>query len=241
MSSSTRSVQRVLRAGLRRLALLTVPALYGSGQVAFETGLHDALDELLGQLDQALAVPGEIVECGSYTCGSSVIIARHLRQRGQARTVYAYDSFAGFALSELAHERASGLTEELDSSFTGTSYHYVRLKLRRLGLAGAVVPVRGYFEQTLPAATGPVCFALIDCDLRDSVRYCAEQIWPRLSPGGRMVFDDYRSHNFRGARLGIEDFLGQHRDEIADHGLIRRLYYVYKAPSGRNSNGSAGN
>lgn len=222
-------IRRVVPRTVRREMILAFPSLYRTRWISYETNIGKAVDELLGQLDLTLDVAGDIAECGSAACGTSVIMAEHLRRRGIRKTIYAYDSFEGFDRSELARERGEGLTEEGDEAFTSSPLAYVNRKIRRLGYAGVVVPVKGYFQQTLPQSSGPVSFALIDCDLRDSVLYCAEQIWPRLSRGGRIVFDDYRSTNYRGARLGIDQFLAQHRDEITEHGLIRRLYYVYKA------------
>ena len=69
---------------------------------------------------------------------------------------------------------------------------------------------------------------LIDCDLKESIIHCAETIWPKLMRGGRMVFDDYTSEFFRGARLGIEFSANKYGREISEHGLMNRLYYICK-------------
>lgn len=208
--------------------LLVFPLLYRTRSVQYETNLAQAVPELIKQLDQTLALEGEIIECGSARCGTSVMIAAHLRKRRVQKRVYALDSFEGFDRTELAREREAGLTEEANDAFTNTSYAYVVRKIKRLGLEGLVIPIKGYFEQTLPRFQSPICFALIDCDLRESIVYCAEYLWQQLVSGGCMVFDDYTSGNYRGARFAIDQFVESHRHEIVSHGLGTRLYSVVK-------------
>lgn len=213
--------------------LLAFPRLYHTRLVNFETTLADnhGIDELLDQLDHTLArrLPGDVIECGSARGGASAIMALHLRRKGIAKTIYACDTYGGFDPAELAHERRQGLTTAPRRSFTGTSAGYVRAKMRALGLGGQVIPVKGLFQETLPKLARPYCFALIDCDLRESTVYAAETVWTTLVPQGRIVFDDYRSADYRGARLGVDQFVQRHAGEIAAHGLLNRLYFVCKA------------
>jgi len=105
----------------------------------------------------------------------------------------------------------------------------LRGKLHRLGVEDLVVPVPGYFKDTLPRVEAAFCFSLIDCDLMESLLFCAEGVWPRLARGGRIVFDDYVSIDYAGARRGVDAFVEKHRADIAGHGLLRRLYHVIKA------------
>ncbi|MEA2931800.1 MAG: O-methyltransferase [Actinomycetota bacterium] len=209
--------------------LLRFPALYRLGLVNYESNLDAAAVEvLLDELERAFDLPGDIVECGVSRGGGSVLMARRVRRAGVAKKIYACDSFEGFDRAELARERSAGLSASSDDAFTSTSLDYVRAKLRALDLDDIVVPVPGYFQDTLAALDVEPAFAFVDCDLRDSVVYCAETLWPRLPPGGRMVFDDYLAGEFPGARLGIDAFVADHRAEIAGHGLRGSLYCVQK-------------
>jgi hypothetical protein len=153
-------------------------------------------------------------------------MALNATSRGRRKLVFACDSYEGFDTVELARERAVGLTAVTPRAFTSTSYTYVQRKIAALGLEGIVIPIRGYFQDTLPTLNGPFCLALIDCDLRDSLIFAASTIWPRLSPGGRLLFDDYADPGFKGARQGIDLFVEQHQLEIADHGLLGRFYFA---------------
>ena len=189
----------------------------------------DGIEDLLSQLESVLPVEGNIIECGSSRCGTSIIMANRLLSRGIRKTVYACDSFEGFDRDELRREQASRLTTAHERAFTSTSYRYVQKKIAKLGVGDIMVPVGGFFKDTLPHLNSTFCFALIDCDLRDSLVYCAETLWPRLVSKGRILFDDYTDDNFKGARIGIDHFVDKYKGEIEEHGLLQRLYLVKKA------------
>jgi SAM-dependent methyltransferase len=227
-------IKHVIPPALLNRFLLTFPILYRTSLVRYETNLFEnrGVEELVDQLDHTLDLEGDIVECGSSRCGATVIMAEHLRRRGRRRKIYSCDSFEGFDLMELRRERVAGTTNASEAAFTSTSIEYVREKLRRLGVTEGVELVQGYFERTLPALVGPVSFSLIDCDLKDSMRFAAEQIWKRLVPGGRMVLDDYDCNDFAGARQAVDEFVLAHKDEIAEHYFMRRLYCIQKMSGG---------
>lgn len=209
--------------------LLTFPFLYRTKMVNYETNMAaPGLDDLLSELDVVLDLPGNIIECGSSRCGGSIIMAEHCQARGVKKTIYACDSFQGFDLEELRREKEAGLTDTPETAFTSTSYDYVTRKLKRLHVDHIVRPVQGYFTTTLPKLDSNFCFALVDCDLADSMIFCAETIWPRLVSKGRLLFDDYLEEEYRGARFGIEKFLEKYKNEIEDHSLRQQLYVVKK-------------
>jgi predicted O-methyltransferase YrrM len=224
------AVKHAIPPNLLNRTLLAFPMLYRTGLVDYETNLRPqrGIDDLLSQLDLALNIEGDIIECGSSRGGTAVIMAEHLRRKHRQKVVYAYDSFEGFDRAELHKERLSGHTNSPDSSFTSTSLAYVKAKFRKLGVDALIVPVKGYFQETLPHLRGSFCLALIDCDLQDSLVYCANMLWPLLSKGGRLLFDDYTSGIYLGARLGVDAFVQAHPQDIQEHGLLNRLYYVVK-------------
>jgi len=187
------------------------------------------IDELLAQLSTVLDVEGDIIECGSSRCGASIIMANYLHARKINKKILACDSYEGFDPSELKREQKAGLTTATSNAFTSTSYSYVHKKIAAFRLQDTVIPIKGYFQDSLPKIYGPFCLALIDCDLRDSLIYSAETIWPNLSSGGRILFDDYLDRQSKGAQEGVDIFVEKHRAEISAYGLLNRLYYVCKA------------
>lgn len=204
--------------------------LYRLKAVNYETNLPPAgVSDLIAQLDATAGVEGDVVECGSSRGGGTIIAARRLQRQGSSRRILACDSFSGFDRDELQRERTAGRTDAPAEAFTSTSLQYVRRKLATVGVDDRIELVPGYFEQTLPALEGPYSLVFVDCDLYDSMLFCARTLWPRLSSGGRLLFDDYTSPEFRSARLGVDAFVEEHAGEIAEHRLLDSLYLVVKA------------
>jgi hypothetical protein len=223
-------IKHTLPPGALNATLLRFPRLYSTGLVDYETNLRAGrgIEDLLSQMELAVASEGDLIECGSSRCGSTVIMARRLRELGLGRRIFACDSFEGFDRDELAEERAAGMTDTRDNAFTSTSLDYVQRKLRRLQVDDIITPVQGYFEQTLPTLQGPWCFGFIDCDLEQSLRFCADSLWRQLTAGGRLIFDDYTSVEYRGAKRGVDQFIADQAGSVLEHGLLNRLYYAVK-------------
>lgn len=224
-----KAVKKSIPPALLNKILVSFPFLYRTNLVRYEANLSTrVIDELLAQLGEGMKVTGDIAECGSSRCGGSILMANFLRSNGVKKVVYAFDSFEGFDTTELKAEQKLGLTTTTDSAFTSTSLEYVTQKINSLGFAGAVVPVKGYFQKTLPHVTTPLCFAFIDCDLRESVAYCAETLWPLLTSGGRMAFHDYTSVEYKGAKIAVDEFVQSHTEEIGIRGVEDDLYFISK-------------
>jgi O-methyltransferase len=186
------------------------------------------LEDLHEILPEVVKVPGDLIECGASRCGSAVITARWLSNHGLNRRIFACDSFEGFRPAEFERQRQRGLVTAENNAFTSTNYEYVLRKLKALGLDGTIVPVKGYFQDTLERVTGPFCYALVDCDLEESMEYCAHTLFPKLSPGGWMVFDDYFSQKYKGARHAVDRFVRSHQPQIEFDEARRSLYVVRK-------------
>ncbi len=92
----------------------------------------------------------------------------------------------------------------------------VRASLVRHGLDPAEHAIRlvpGLIEETLEIE-GQVALAHVDCDWYEPVRACLERIGPRLSPGGRMILDDY--DDWQGAREAVDEYLASNPEVRAE-------------------------
>ncbi|MCC7572399.1 MAG: class I SAM-dependent methyltransferase [Candidatus Methanofastidiosum sp.] len=210
--------------------LLNFPFFYKISYINYESGLsHNELNDLLLNLEKTLSLKGNIIECGSSLCGTSIVMANYLIQEKSDKIVYACDSFEGFDKNELKREREMNLTNPVDNAFTITSYEYVTKKIEKLGLKNIVIPIKGFFVNTLHRLESDYCFAFIDCDLADSIFYSASAIWPKLSSNGIMVFHDYNNEKWKGATIGIDKFVNSYEDKIKDYGITNYgLFYVIK-------------
>jgi hypothetical protein len=93
-------------------------------------------------LAKVINLEGDIIECGSSRCGTSILMANFLRSQGVQKIIYACDSFSGFDLAELDKERREGIAVASNNSFTSTSLEYVTLNLNKLGLKDKVIPIK---------------------------------------------------------------------------------------------------
>lgn len=220
--------KRIIPPRLLNTTLLTLPALYRTSLVQYESNIDErGHRQIADALSRTTDIPGDVVECGSSRCGTGIRIALALGS-GSGKRVYCCDSFEGFDAEELERERANSTSTASANAFTSTSYEYVQAKIRRLGLQERVIPIRGYFEQTLPPMPGPFSVALIDCDLHDSMLFCARDLWPKLSSGAVMLFDDYHHERYKAARSAVDTFVDEARGEITEHGMGERLYMIRK-------------
>jgi O-methyltransferase len=184
-------------------ALLAFPQLYPA--IRYESQLSPAqLAILRGLLRERR--PGNIIECGVYRAGTTVLLARELEQMRLDKRIYALDSYAGFE-PEIEDEIGRGLVPAAGrEAFTVNSVAYVRRKLQVLGVADRIEVVQGFFEQTLPHIDDTFCLALIDCDLAKSTEFCLDFLWDRVVDGGAIVVDDYQNPFYPGAAIAADRF-----------------------------------
>ena len=197
-----RYLKRLVPEGLLNRALVKNPWLYSTPLVRFEANLVPRqLAVLQREITKCVALSGDVVECGSSRCGSSIKMA----QWAPHKTIFALDSFEGFNPRDVEHDQRLGSRVPL-GAFTSTSYEYVVQKVRALDIANVVI-IPGFFEDTLAHWQNPLCFALIDCDLELPVRFCLTKIFPWLVPGGIILIDDYDSDRYLGGRVACDSFI----------------------------------
>ena len=167
-------------------------------------------------------VPGSIIEAGVALGGTAILLAR-LRPPG--RPLFLYDVFSTIPPpSERdesdAHQRyelirsgkAVGIGGEQYYGYRPDLIEQVRRNLTDFGIdpsKAAISFVPGAFETSLHPA-GPAAFAHVDCDWYDSVVTCLDRIFPKLSQGGIMIFDDYKS--YAGCKKAVDEFLSGRTD-----------------------------
>jgi len=159
-------------------------------------------EEYLRWFSQAIKLNGDVLEFGVASGGTTCLMAQALKEAGIPKAIHSFDSFNGFDPEEFDESYARGdvtkYSEREAWKTTEFSLTYVKSKLSAYGLSMYVNLHPGYFQDTLEPflAQKPearYCFALIDCDLSSSVRFCAEMIYANMIPGGVILFDDYAS------------------------------------------------
>lgn len=165
---------------------------------------------ILDLLRRTRNVPGDVAECGVFKGGSLCAIALHLRASRITKHAFGLDSFRGFDQSVSKDIALGGAAnaEKRIGGFDGTSLGHVRAKLARLGLRDAVTLVPGYFFETLvtlPAKN--FSFVHLDCDVYDSYKQALTFFYPKMSPGGIILLDEYNDPPWPGCNLAVDEFL----------------------------------
>ena len=80
--------------------------------------------------------------------------------------------------------------------------------------------VKGRVEETIPA-TIPASIALLrlDTDWYSSTKHEMEHLYPKLSPQGILILDDYGQ--YQGARRGVDEYLSK----LDKKPLLQRIDY----------------
>jgi O-methyltransferase len=159
----------------------------------------DRMFMLLQWLDFALAADGEVAEFGVWRGGTALLLHDRLTSRAPERTLHLFDSFAGLPQENPARDNYHRRGDLSDSS---------EIDVRSLFEGRRRVLIHaGSFEETVAEVRAQqFCFAHIDADLYDSVLFASEFIFPRLSPGGVVVYDDYGFRTCAGAKTAVDEY-----------------------------------
>jgi hypothetical protein len=167
-------------------------------------------------------VPGDLIETGVWR-GGSVIFMRGMLEAFDVRdrVVWVADSFEGFPTTPEQGVTArswTSMTQEPDPQsqavLTGISFDDVRKNFERYGLLDEQVRfLRGWFHHTLPSAPiERLALLRLDGDLYDSTRDALEALYPKVSPGGYVIVDDYDFTEE--CRTAVHDYLDSIDEDV---------------------------
>jgi O-methyltransferase len=178
--------------------------------------------------------PGDIVECGVST-GHGILYCTLLCElTATNRIIWGFDSFSGFPASTEADRKADGSFEKQQHDYA--SPPEIVLKVLADGRVSAefvtqsVRLVRGYFEETLHQYDGEIALLHLDCDLYQSYSTCLNALYPKVKPGGIIMFDEYEDSNFPGAKRAIDELFRDKPEKPLIYQEYSYLkYYVIKS------------
>jgi hypothetical protein len=161
------------------------------------------------------SVPGDVVECGVWKGGSTMMAALALLELGDtARDLYLYDTFEGMPPpTEKDVSTHTGLVAaeawEGWEDWCRSPLDEVRRNLASTGYpAERIHYVQGKVEDTIPG-TVPERIALLrlDTDWYESTWHELQHLYPLLSPHGVLTIDDYGY--WEGAREATDAWLAE--------------------------------
>ncbi|MGH3636077.1 MAG: TylF/MycF/NovP-related O-methyltransferase [Mycobacterium sp.] len=172
-------------------------------------------------------VPGDLIECGVWRGGSCILMRAVLAAYGdETRCVWLADSFAGLPPPDTANYKADKWHRlDLFAGILAVPEAEVRANFQRYGLLDDRVRfLAGWFKDTLPdAPIDRIAVLRLDGDLYESTIQALDALYPRLSPGGFCIIDDY---NMVVCRQAVTDYRTKHgiSAEIVDIDGIGALW-----------------
>ena len=146
----------------------------------------------------ARKVPGNVAEVGVYQGD----FAKRLNELFADRTLYLFDTFAGFDHADVATEKSSGFSTG-EQNFANTS---VELVLSKMPYRQQCVVKQGFFPATAAGLDDTFCFVSLDADLYDPIIEGLRYFYPRLAPGGYLFVHDFSNDEYKGARQAVLEF-----------------------------------
>lgn len=164
-------------------------------------------------------IPGDFIETGVWRGGASIFMRGVLKAHGVTdRTVWIADSFQGLPPSDGENYPADAGKDWSRFDYLRVSLEQVQENFRRYGLwDDQVKPLVGWFKDTLP--TAPIerlAVARLDGDMYESTMDALNALYPKLSPGGFLIVDDYA---IVVCRCAVDDFR-------AKHGITAPIHHV---------------
>ncbi len=154
-------------------------------------------------------VRGDFFEGGCWRGGAVIMMLGALRALGMSdRKVWAADSFEGYPAPGPDSTAEDRFLYEQGSYFRISRGDFEANVAKYQLMSDALVVLEGYFDRSLPTAPiDRLALIRIDIDGYEGTRAILENLYPKLSPGGFVVVDDY---GVEGARRAIDGYLAEH-------------------------------
>jgi hypothetical protein len=139
-------------------------------------------------------IPGDVIETGVWRGGATIFMRAVLAAYGAAdRYVWVADSFQGLPPPDAAAYPADAGVDLSGVPELATPLEQVQANFALYGLLdGQVRFLPGWFRDTLPnAPIGSLALMRLDGDLYESTIVALKSLYPKLSPGGYVIIDDY--------------------------------------------------
>ncbi|MBN1870878.1 MAG: class I SAM-dependent methyltransferase [Candidatus Omnitrophica bacterium] len=164
-------------------------------------------------------IPGDIVECGVYKGGSSMMMAYTLKKMNvNNRRIYLYDTFAGMTEPKdcdvsfaglIALNKWKKLQKEKFNQWVYAPLESVKRNLYSTGYPeNNLLFVKGKVEDTIPQIVPEVVsILLLDTDWFESTYHELKHLYPRLSPDGVIIIDDYGT--WKGSKKATDNYFNE--------------------------------
>ena len=171
------------------------------------------LDNIQWCIEQCLTdqVPGDCIECGVWRGGAVMLMRGILAAYGVTnRIVWVADSFQGLPTppANTVDEGMYHFPPVVELDHVRVEMAAVQANFMRYGLLDHQVRfLPGWFRDTLPQAPiDRLAILRLDGDYYESTRDTLTFLYPKLSPGGIVIIDDWGIDKICGAKAAVVEF-----------------------------------
>ena len=147
----------------------------------------------------ALLLDGDLAECGVCRGGTALLLARLLPATAPERHLFLFDSFEGLPRPDLDHDnyyKAGDFSFEDVESIKEMLSFFANFSMKK-----------GWIPATFQGLEQKrFSFVHVDVDLYQPTIDICNFFYPRLVPGGVMLFDDYGFPSCRGEKDAADEF-----------------------------------
>lgn len=191
--------------------------------------------------DRIRNVPGDIVECGVGRGDSLLMLALLAKDEGAERKLWGFDSFEGLPEpSDADHSPRRPKRGQI-----AWSIYSVQKRLLDSGLPAdffysQITLVKGLFQDTLKEYRGEsIALLHADVDLYESYLTVLESLYPKVTPGGVVAFDEYLNTfellHWPGARKAIDEYFAGRPEQIMRDERSGKYFLSKAEPGGTNA------
>ena len=180
----------------------------------------------------ASSLPGDFLETGVFTGGTSVIMARVIRRLAPEKQLFACDSFKGLPMIQEQDKYAKGCNK-CNKGFMGqfrSSRSRFESYIRSENLDNIEI-VEGFYHNTLPPNdVKEISFLRLDGDIYNSTMTALVRLYPLVVPNGAVYIDDYGS--FHGCKRAVDQYLVQNqinvtfRKVLENNGKVEAVWFL---------------
>lgn len=182
-------------------------------------------------------ISGDIAECGVWRGGSMMTVALMLLANNDtSRDLYLYDTFEGMSAPTEFDKSVDGISAETQMNREEGKWCYASIEDVRQNILSTGYPeekihlVKGKVEDTIPK-TLPANLSLLrlDTDWYESTKHELNHLFPKLSPEGVLIIDDYG--HWQGARKAVDEYFAEQNRKI----YLHRIDYTGRIAVGINN------
>ena len=193
------------------------------------TGLLNAIKYLVIN-----KIEGDIVECGVWRGGSMMAAAYALQELGDtSRHIHLFDTYEGMTPPTekdvtFTGEKADDILKHTPKrEGPGNTWCVASIEDVRQNMFSTGYPqdrihfIKGRVEDTIPAsAPANIALLRLDTDWYESTAHELTHLYPRLTPQGVLILDDYG--HWQGARRAVDEYFAAQKF----YPLLNRLDYT---------------